>query len=137
MGHWGIESCSSDNCWDRMGNMKNIHECTSREISGALRAFGKVKGYDDREEYLGVAIWGLNHGCTVRASQLRKARMCAKALLKAKDYLENWSGNRKAAIEEELAAIEKAIANDGQGEVKHVKGLLERIETGCPASEEK
>ncbi|MCK5017799.1 MAG: hypothetical protein KAS32_12115 [Candidatus Peribacteraceae bacterium] len=133
MGHWGLESCSSDSCWDALHLCRDIHTCTSEEIQMCIEDLesniDEYKNYQTgyKEVYAGVVVWGLNHECMINIDTLKQASVFIMNLLNEKEYLDCFNGDRKQALIEELDSINKAITNNGQGEHKHVTGLMEKI----------
>lgn len=155
MGAWGLESCSNDSCWDWL-YADNIHEITSEEID---QSCAKYLGYhvdehgdkyklnpdlshnweyhgkqlisrENQQDFAGIVIWGLRHGCSVKPEYLELAKTCIIAMRDDDEYLSDWSTaeERKACLIEELADVEAAMANPEHTiPPKHIRGLFERI----------
>jgi hypothetical protein len=137
MGAWGVESCSSDSCWDLLGGggIKDIHDVKQEEVDACMQY---TMAAADSSYYprckLGVAIWLLDHGMKLSEEQLNWAEAeVDKCITEYDTAMEKQVvppspehiGNLKSERERILAAKQ----NSGQGQEHHVPGLCENIST--------
>ena len=153
MGAWGNESCANDSCWDRLGNygygIDDIHEVAQEQDklnaglaqhqqeldqSEAATDFITIAKHGIRYEYtdlLGCVVWGLTHGCKIDVEHLERALLIARSCLTEVEASNpsEWREPDKRAdcLREEITEMEAAIKADGQGQERHVKGLMERM----------
>lgn len=142
MGSWGFESCSSDGCWDALGQfgIDNIHNMKQEEIDRACsqilhciknnkNPYGKKVHYnEDRTEIIGCIIWFLRHGFNVGKDVLEAAIPFANAMSEKEDY-NSWSDpeERKREVKKECDQIANAYENDGTIPKEHIPGLFENL----------
>lgn len=139
MGAWGTESCSSDSCWDLLGDMgiDNIHEMNQAEVDVACNCLIVIADRIEDDPYakadvIGCVIWFLRQGLTVSADLLVKAIALAEQLVEHKPYLEDWRDpeERHDQLLVEINDFQTALNNGGKIEEKHVPGLFEKILKG-------
>lgn len=138
MGAWGLESSSNDNCWDMIGNaLRNAsHDGVSlitpltavaianyaykhliskkREKPTRYGQFTYRPVRKAKEAALGCVVHLLAQGCTVQPKILKVATAFAKQLLRDKEYLANWRGDRAQVLRQEIAAMRAASEEGGR-----------------------
>jgi hypothetical protein len=134
MGQWGTASCSNDECWDNL-YAKDIHEMTQEEADNTcLKMYGPDKyrkGDANNDVKHGVVIWILSQGLMVPVIILEEVLKIAQF----NAIMENIDGQgwvdvdeRKKSADEEVEVIKKAIEKGGQGEERHIMGLMEKMD---------
>ncbi len=136
MGAWGHESCSSDGCWDMLGDIgiDEIHEMKQAEVDSACQELedhiSRTKKFyiEDLRDIVGCVIWILRHEKRVSKSLLEKVIPLTQRMIKEEDY-NDWSSaeERRQNVQKEADQIAQAFEGDGTIPGEHIPGLFERL----------
>jgi hypothetical protein len=138
MGAWGLDSCSSDSCWDLLGDggIEDIDDIRQEEVDSCMEVVMEAEDCSYYPRYkLGAAIWLLDHGMTLKPAHIKWALSevdkfigeyedaIAKGAVEggpdAEEYIQTIRSERERILE--------AQKNGGQGSEYHADGLMEKI----------
>lgn len=136
MGAWGHESCSSDSCWDMLGDIgiNEIHNMKQAKVDSACQ---KLENFiskkrklhiEDIRDIVGCVIWFLRHEKKVSKNLLEKVIPLVQRMIEEEDY-DDWSSakKRKRNVQKEANQIAQAFESDGTIVGEHIPGLFEKF----------
>lgn len=101
MGQWGSFSCDGDSCWDALCDVdfeNPTPQALAKAANDALEAINKANQNKEfhgnmtglKQDFLGVLIWGVQHGVMDDAKLAKIGVQFAVDLLNDEDYLAIW-----------------------------------------------